>query len=76
MQFPVGLFPRNLTFMEGNQLTLLLSRSGNCQNSVTFPILVREIEIKCLFHFVNIQNITETDTRMTAVFVFTCVRRY
>ena len=43
VRFPV--FPRNLTFTEGNQQTCLLSRTGKCQNSVNFPISVREIEI-------------------------------
>ena len=57
VRFPV--FPRNLTFTEGNQQTCLLSRSGKCQNNVNFPILVREIEMKCLFPLVVIQNTTE-----------------
>ena len=58
--FPV--FPRNLTFTEGNQQTCLLSCSGKCQNNVNFQILVREIEIKCLFPLVVLQNITENLT--------------
>ena len=57
VRFPV--FPRNLTFTEGNQQTCLLSRLGKCQNNVNFPILVREIEIKCLFPLVVIQNKTQ-----------------
>ena len=58
VRFPV--FPRNLTFTEGNQQTCLLSRSGKCQNNVNFPILVREIiEIKYLFSLVVIHNTTE-----------------
>ena len=60
VRFPV--FPRNLTFTEGNQQTCLLSRSGKCQNNVNFPILkieILEIEIKCLFPLVVIQNTTE-----------------
>ena len=60
VRFPV--FPRNLTFTEGNQQTCLLSRSGKCQNNVNFPILVREIEINCLFPLVVIQNTTENLT--------------
>ena len=55
----VSCIPRNLTFMEGNQQICLLSRSGKCQNNVNFPILVWDIEIKCLFPLVVIQNITE-----------------
>ena len=58
----VSVFPRNLTFTEGNQQTCLLSRLGKCQNNVNFPILVREIEIKCLFPLVVIQNTTENLT--------------
>ena len=49
----------SLTFTEGNQQICLLSRSGKSQNNVNFPILVREIEIKCLFPLVVIQNTTE-----------------
>ena len=60
VRFPV--FPRNLTFTEGNQQTCLLSRLGKCQNSVNFLILVREIEIKCLFPLIVIQNTTENLT--------------
>ena len=57
MRFSV--FPRNLTFMEENQQTRLISLSGKCQYNVNFPILVREIEIKSLLPLVVIQNITK-----------------
>ena len=53
------MFPRSLTFTDGNQQTCLLSRSGKCKNKLYLPILVREIEIKCLFPLVVIQNLTE-----------------
>ena len=81
MRFPG--FPRNLTFTEGNQQTCLLSGSGKCQNNVNFPILVREIEIKCLFPLVVIQNKTENLISFrnmslggAAILIMTCVRRY
>ena len=49
----------NLVKPFGNYTLEALLKSEKCQNSVNFVILVRKIEIKCLFPLVEIQNITE-----------------
>ena len=56
----VSRIPEEFNIHGGKSTNLLTFPNGKVSNSVNFPILVREIEISCLFPLVVIQNITES----------------
>ena len=58
----VSRIPEEFNIHGGKSTNLLTFPFGKVQNNVNFLILVREIEIKCLFPLVLIQNTTENLT--------------